>query len=78
MLNSVIHSASARGMPVKPIAAVRYAAPAKMNAIMQLVRVAPISESTNPCQVSVPDHHDSASERNTPTTAASVAEASPP
>ena len=30
----------ARGMPVKPIAGVRSAAPAKMKAIMQVVRVA--------------------------------------
>src|SRR3546814_12824280 len=38
---SAIHSARCRGMPVKPIATARNAAPARLNEIMQEVLVAP-------------------------------------
>ncbi|MCY1523799.1 hypothetical protein D9M68_587060 [compost metagenome] len=45
------HSASSRGMPVKAMVLVRKAAPARMNMIMQLVRVAPMIPSLKFCQV---------------------------
>ena len=53
-------------MPVNAIVLVRKAAPARMNMIMQLVRVAPISPSQNVAQVSDLLHQASPSEPTTP------------
>lgn len=59
------------------MATVRNAAPARMNAIMQEVLVAPRSPSRKVCRVRVLVEQESASERATPTAAASVGEAMP-
>ena len=45
---------------------------------MQLVLVAASNASRKLSSVSVPDHHENTKDRNTPTTAASVADAKPP
>ena len=74
---ALIQIASIFGIPVNPIATVRNAAPARIQAIIQEVFVAPISPSRN-----VPLESDRVyQERNrasrTPTAAASVGEAMP-
>ncbi len=56
---------------------VRKAAPARMSAIMQYRRVAPISESLKVCQFIEPCTLEMRSEPTTPTAAASVAVARP-
>ena len=60
------HSASSRGMPVNAMVLVRKAAPARMNMIMQLVRVVPIRPSLKFCQVSERLHSAKPSEPATP------------
>src|SRR4051812_41133664 len=74
---ALTHSASSRGMPVKAMVLVRNAAPARMNMIMQLVRVVPIRPSQKLLHVSEPPHHAMASEPATPYAAHSVAVAQP-
>src|SRR5690349_624361 len=64
-------------MPVKAMVLVRKAAPARMNMIMQLLRVAPISPSQKVAQVSDLLHHASPSDPSTPYAAHSVAVAQP-
>ena len=59
------------------MATVRNAAPARMKAIMQDMRVAPIRPSTKLAFVSVPAVHERISASSTPTAAASVGEAMP-
>jgi hypothetical protein len=59
------------------MARVRKAAPARISAIMQYRRVAPISDSRKVAQFSERCTADSASEPTTPTAAASVAVAKP-
>ena len=53
-------------MPVKAIVLVRNAAPARMNMIMQEVRVVPISPSQNVCQLRLRLQAASASAPTTP------------
>ena len=74
---AVIHSAIARGTPVKPMATVRNAAPARMKPIMQDVLVAPMTLAMKFVQVSDPVSAASSSAPNTPITAASVGVATP-
>lgn len=59
-------------MPVNPIATVRKDAPARMNAIMHEVRVAPMTLSSTVRQVSPPSIAASSSAPTTPSAAASV------
>ena len=64
-------------MPVKPIAAVRKVAPARMKAIMQEVRVAPSRAPVKFSQVSEPKTSERPSAPTTPIVAASVGVAMP-
>src|SRR5262245_49830353 len=64
-------------MPVNAIVLERNAAPARMNMIMQVTRVAPITLSTNDRQVSERLQAAITSEPSTPNTAHSVAVAQP-
>ncbi len=59
------------------MASVRKAAPARISAIMQYSRVAPMSASRKLAKFSDPCAADSTSEPTTPTAAASVAVAMP-
>ena len=67
-----------RGMPVKPIAIDRNAAPTRMKLIMHEVRIAPIRLAEKVARVSVPEAAASASAPRTPMVAASVGVATPP
>ena len=60
------HSANSRGMPVKAMVLVKNAAPARMNMIMQLVRVVPIRPSLKFSQLKLLLHQAMASEPTTP------------
>src|SRR5574343_622536 len=64
-------------MPVKAIVLVKKAAPAKMNMIMQLTRVAPTSPCQKFCQLRLRPAAAMASEPTTPQAAHSVAVAMP-
>ena len=64
-------------MPVKPMATVRKAAPVRMKAIMQEVRIAPMTLAAKVFQSSEPETTDRTSEPTTPSTAASVGVATP-
>ncbi|MNQ88432.1 hypothetical protein D3C85_1036920 [compost metagenome] len=72
-----IHSASARGRPIYPMASVRNCAPARISAIMQYRRVAPSSDCLKVDRLSDPCSADRISAPTTPTAAASVAVAMP-
>ncbi len=72
-----IQSAIARGIPVKPIATVRKAAPVSMKAIMQEVFIAPMTLAWNAFRSSDPVASERISEPSTPSTAASVGVAMP-
>ena len=72
-----IHAASALGSPVKPIDSARNAEPARISAIMQEVRTAPIRLSTKLSQVSERCTAASSRAPSTPNEAASVAVAKP-
>ena len=72
-----IHSAIARGTPVKPIATVRNDAPVRMKAIMHEVRIAPITLAEKVFQLSEREAADRISEPTTPSAADSVGEAMP-
>ena len=67
-----------RGMPVKPMAIDRKAAPTRMKPIMHEVRIAPIRLVTKVARVSVREAAASASAPSTPMVAASVGVATPP
>ncbi len=72
-----ILSASILGMPVKPIARLKKAAPAMMKVIMQDVLVAPNRLSLNVVNERFPVIKDKTNAPNTPSAAASVAVAQP-
>jgi len=74
---SAMPRAMARGMPVKPMATVRNAAPARMKAIMAVVTVAAESVSEKARAVIPPPRAARTSAPRTPMTAASVGEAIP-